>query len=176
MLRQLEELSPVVDEFDVTLLISQVRSELEGQIPEGVHLAVGRPPRGKRLVVCNAHVLRVVLLELIRNSAKALSSSGGHIRLVLRSERRNIAIVVTDNGPGIPSIVLDYLARSDLARTSGIGLGLPLCTQLMRRFGGDLRIAHTSAEGTTIVVNIPRVRRASRQLAPEHPNLGDTDA
>jgi DNA-binding NtrC family response regulator len=167
MLRELEELSPATEELDLVPLIEEIRDEMAAQLSPAIELDVARPARPVR-VRCNPHFVKVVLLELVRNAAKALGASPGRVRIRLRTGRDAVSVVVNDDGPGIPPVVLDYLRNPQGHRPPGIGTGLSLSSQLVHTFGGELRVESTSPRGSSVAVTLPRaLRRPSPNAAPE---------
>jgi DNA-binding NtrC family response regulator/anti-sigma regulatory factor (Ser/Thr protein kinase) len=167
MLRELEELSPATEELDLVGLIEEIRDEMAAQLSPAIELDVARPARPGR-VRCNPHFVKVVLLELVRNAAKALGTSPGHVRVRLRAGRDVVSVVVDDDGPGIPPVVLDYLRNPQGHRPPGIGTGLSLSSQLVSTFGGELRVERSSPRGSSVAVTLPRApRRPSANAASE---------
>jgi signal transduction histidine kinase len=93
-----------------------------------------------------------VLANLISNAIK-FSPHGGTIALSAQREGGDARIVVRDQGPGFPSELIEKLsagARVDstlgTAGEQGLGLGLTLAAEHMRRIGGELSL-RTAAEG-----------------------------
>jgi signal transduction histidine kinase len=156
VLRQLKELSPNTEDLDLREVVGEVRDEIAPQLPAGVVLDVVLPARRPGTVRCNPHLVKVVLLELIRNAAKASATCGGCVRVRLQTGRRTVTIVVDDEGPGIPPIVQDYFRNPEVARNSDVGTGLVLSAQLVRTFGGELCVDRTSSQGSTVTVTLPR--------------------
>jgi signal transduction histidine kinase len=73
-------------------------------------------------------------------------------------------ITIFDQGPGIAPDVLDQVFepffRADRARNQkvpGAGLGLTISREIVRRDGGDIRIANHSDGGLIQVVELPTV-------------------
>lgn len=112
--------------------------------------------------------LRRAVLALVDN-AIGHAPSGSTVTLSIRDERGSVVLAVTDEGPGItgiePTRVFDRFARSEPAdeaswRTSGgtrpsFGIGLALVREIAIRHGGSVRIASTSATGTTVELVLP---------------------
>lgn len=70
-------------------------------------------------------------------------------------------LVVSDDGPGIPArqqaAIFDPLARADQARSGAkAGIGLPLARQLAQAHGGTLQLVSEPAQGTIVVIELPR--------------------
>jgi two-component system, LuxR family, sensor kinase FixL len=94
-----------------------------------------------------ADVIQVeqVILNLVRNSAEALTDAGRYDgKIVVRAERlpsRMIEISVTDNGPGLdPDIADQPIDAFATTKSDGLGLGLSLSRSIIEAHGGQLRI------------------------------------
>ncbi|GAA0964591.1 sensor histidine kinase [Frigoribacterium faeni] len=112
--------------------------------------------------------LRRAVLALLDN-AIGHAPSGSTVTLSTRDERGSVVLTVTDEGPGItgiePTRVFDRFARSEPAdkaswRASGgtrpsFGIGLALVREIALRHGGSVRVASTSATGTTLELVLP---------------------
>lgn len=65
-------------------------------------------------------------------------------------------ITVTDDGTGIDPEMLDTLFERPESNLSRGGFGLYLTRQLVEAFDGEIRLAETGPEGTTMVMTLPR--------------------
>ena len=69
------------------------------------------------------------------------------------------AIVIEDNGPGLPadrrSEVLKRGARLDEA-TPGTGLGLSIVDELARAYGGGIALGDSALGGLKVELTLPR--------------------
>jgi signal transduction histidine kinase len=81
-----------------------------------------------------------------------------------------VVVKVRDNGIGIPAAEQERvferfyrLDRSRSRRTGGAGLGLSICREVMTLFGGTIRIADSSPDGSTVEIRLPG-RRASEAM------------
>ena len=105
-----------------------------------------------------------ILFNLVDNSCKyAKSSQDKRIHLEVESDDGFVLIIVRDHGPGIATDVRSRLflpfakSASEAATTApGIGLGLSLSRRLARDMGGDLRLKHSSLEGTAFELRLPK--------------------
>ncbi|MBX7450763.1 HAMP domain-containing histidine kinase [Mycolicibacterium sp. 3033] len=92
------------------------------------------------------------VLNLLDNAAK-WSPPGGHVGVRLRQVDANYAaLVVSDNGPGIPAkerdLVFERFYRSTAARAMpGSGLGLAIVKQVVAKHGGTLLVTDTDDGG-----------------------------
>jgi signal transduction histidine kinase len=101
-----------------------------------------------------------VLANLVENAIK-FSPEGGPIELSIRTRLPGHAeIAVRDRGNGVPperrARIFEryYRAHAD-EQTSGLGLGLYICNEIVRLHGGDLRAEFPEHGGSRFVVTLP---------------------
>jgi signal transduction histidine kinase len=88
-------------------------------------------------------LLRVSLLNLLRNAVQALEDSppgdGARIRLRIAAAGPRCRIEAEDNGPGVPAALHDRLFKEfATGRRGSAGLGLSLCRDAMTVMGGSI--------------------------------------
>jgi cell cycle sensor histidine kinase DivJ len=99
-------------------------------------------------------------MNLLSNALK-FTPRGGAVTISARGEGRNLIMTVADTGVGIEREDLARLGRpfeqagDSEQRQAGSGLGLSLVRAFARLHGGDMEIASTLGEGTTITVRMP---------------------
>ncbi|WIV62180.1 sensor histidine kinase [Amycolatopsis nalaikhensis] len=102
--------------------------------------------------------LDIVVANLVGN---AVRHGAPPVEVVLRAERGDVVLTVTDHGPGIPEEVLprvfDRFAKADTARarSEGSGLGLSIARENARLHGGDIVAANTGT-GARFELRLPR--------------------
>jgi PAS domain S-box-containing protein len=109
--------------------------------------------------------LRQVIGNLIDNAVK-YSPEGGPVVLRLESHDGLVRLAVSDRGLGIPHHeqrrIFEKFYRLDPDMTRGVGgtgLGLYICQELVRRFGGRIWVESTEGEGSTFYVELPAAKR-----------------
>ena len=102
-----------------------------------------------------------VLMNLVGNAVK-YSPTGGLVSVAVSRENDAAAVIVRDQGIGIPPEDLPTLARpfargSSRARTfAGMGIGLYLSKLVAEGHGGSLQVHSDGGDrGTTVTVTIP---------------------
>lgn len=81
-----------------------------------------------------------VLTNLLRNAIDELPA-GGHVRLMARPEGRMTALLVEDDGPGVPANIRDELFRPFFTtKRDGTGLGLAIAKKIIEEQGGTLEL------------------------------------
>jgi signal transduction histidine kinase len=116
------------------------------------------------LVYCFPMQLKQVFMNLIVNAYQAIEAragtEGARGEIRLRTEHRGdaIAVLVTDNGTGIPRDALDRIFDPFFTtKEVGVGTGLGLSTSfnIVRRHGGTIRVESVEGQGTTFEVLLP---------------------
>ncbi len=100
-----------------------------------------------------------VLTNLLNNSLKFTKK--GKIIFGVKMENE-ITFYVKDSGPGIPkemqSIIFDrfkQIKRDDENINKGVGLGLAICSDIVKLLGGKIFLESDEINGTTISFTIP---------------------
>ena len=117
---------------------------------------------GVSVLVPAASIHRCVVALL--DNALRFSPPASTVRVTVRADRARAEVRVIDPGPGItgiePARVFDRFARGDSAGSAGFGIGLSLVKDTVERYGGSASVESTGATGTTILLRLPRARRA----------------
>jgi signal transduction histidine kinase len=104
-----------------------------------------------------------VLFNLCRNAVEA---GAQHVAIDAATEDDQVAIMVVDDGHGLPPKARDNLFQpfTGSARLGGTGLGLAIARELMRAHGGDIVLVESTGAGTSFRLTLP--------LPAELPSLG----
>jgi signal transduction histidine kinase len=96
-----------------------------------------------------------VIHNLVRNSTDALAGCPSpRITLEARCEGDGVAIMVTDNGPGVETGSLRRIFEPFFTtKADGLGLGLPLSLRLIERMDGSLEARNDA--GATFIIRLP---------------------
>jgi signal transduction histidine kinase len=112
-------------------------------------------------VQADAHQIKQVLINLVRNAAESIGASGTvtlrarESRLATGS-RRAVALEVEDTGKGIPPDVQKRLFDPFFTtKPSGTGLGLSIAARIVEKHRGALEFQTQPARGTTFRVILP---------------------
>ena len=110
-------------------------------------------------IVANADLLQWVFENLIRNSLDAIDTENGVIEIdpTLHPKEHQIVILYKDNGQGIPRQNRNKIFRPGMTtKKHGWGLGLTLVKRIIEAYHhGQIRLIHTSSEGTTFEIVLP---------------------
>lgn len=126
----------------------------------GAELVVSLPEQAPKLLA-DRDRLHQVLLNLLSNAAKFVPKEGGHVRVELVSDDREVRVEVEDNGPGIAPQFLPYVFEKfrqggdQRDRPQGTGLGLPISRQIIEHFGGRMWVESPPGRGACFAFALP---------------------
>lgn len=142
--------------FDLCDLAADVAGDLPGEVN-------GEPVWHNLLdreleIEADREQLYRVLSNLGQNAIQA-----GASRVEVTAERVDgrLRVRVSDNGPGLPPRARANLFQpfTGSARAGGTGLGLAIARDLVRAHGGEIRLEHSTAEGTSFCLELPLKQR-----------------
>jgi signal transduction histidine kinase/ActR/RegA family two-component response regulator len=106
-----------------------------------------------------------VVLNLVFNAADACEGTAHPevwVRVLARGEQ--LALVVEDNGPGIPPAAIQHIFRpfyTTKQRGQGTGLGLKICSDVVTSHGGHIEVHDRAGGGASFRVLLTRVQEDS---------------
>ena len=117
-------------------------------------------------VNAHSHRLGQVMVNLLTNAIEALKKKPNPdhtentrmISIRTQSDGAWVVISIEDTGIGIPEHQVDRVTEpffTTKTEPSGKGLGLSICDQIIRGYGGSVRIDSRYSAGTTVHVMLP---------------------
>jgi len=176
----------VVDPSDLRDLVNEA-SETAGILGEESHIAVRTevPPEPVIAAVDRSRI-RQLLLNLVTNAMK-YTPADGKVSLGLVDQGETVALIVGDNGIGIPAGDLPHIfdrfyrvdpARSRTGERPGTGLGLAITKWIAEAHGGEITVQSRLGRGTVFTVTLPK--RSGEVSLPrgsgDHPPTGSAAA
>jgi len=102
--------------------------------------------------------LRQVVLNLLHNAQQAMPA-GGEILVMASSRRDTIAIVVADQGTGIPEADRERIFEPFYStKPNGTGLGLSLVRRFVEEVGGQIGCENNEHGGATFHILLPAAK------------------
>ena len=158
----LARLDQVVDaphaEVDLTHLARDTVADADATAPDR---AIGVHADGPAVVLGDAHQLRQVLGNLVRN-ALVHTPAGSPIDVSVAHADGEVRLEVRDHGPGLPTEDADALFerfwRAEGGRErgkSGAGLGLAIVAGIVAAHGGRVSAANADGGGAAFTVVLP---------------------
>jgi len=103
--------------------------------------------------------LRIVTLNMVHNAFHAMPN-GGEVAVGIKVVGKFIEITFKDNGIGIAPEDMQkifypfYTQRADSSK--GLGLGLAICQNIIKKYNGTLTVDSTLQKGTIFTIRLPR--------------------
>jgi signal transduction histidine kinase len=151
---QLDALPLDIEEVELVALARDLAEEAGARVRV---IADGTLP-----VRCDRSRIEQVLTNLVSNALQ-YSPPDATVDLRLVADASSARIEVSDRGPGIPADQLPRLftpffraQKTSAEHSQGMGLGLHITREIVRRHGGTVRVSSQAGVGTTFTVELPR--------------------
>jgi signal transduction histidine kinase len=138
------------------IIVQEVARKMQPTLDHGSVELVLDLRAGDAEVHCHPGEIQQVLQNLVLNAVQA-QPDGGRIRLSSRSLEGGVLIQVADDGPGLAKDVADKMFSPFFTtKSSGSGLGLTICAQIIKAHGGVLRGENLAGGGASFSFILPR--------------------
>jgi signal transduction histidine kinase len=146
-----------LEQVSISELIDDCATELESLFQElRVELVVASPE--PLLVRADERMLRLALLNLMRNGAEAIAEEKTERKVFVRTERdgETAVLEVRDTGSGIPLAQLQKIFIPFFTtKAKGHGVGLALTHRIVTQHGGTLTAANAPDAGAVFTIRLP---------------------
>lgn len=101
-------------------------------------------------------LVETVFLNILNNASEA-TEPGEEIRVSFRYERADLAVVIADNGSGIPMPFLEngLFRPFRTTKKDGFGIGLYQCKTVMEAHGGTIEVDSEEGKGASFTLKFP---------------------
>jgi two-component system, cell cycle sensor histidine kinase PleC len=131
---------------------------------KNISVTINTPANLPKLL-CDYRSLNQIAINLLNNAVKFTPVDGKVIMTARVLPDGRMAVIISDNGPGIPKNEQQHLlnafsrgAHATKLAIEGAGLGLPIVKGLMEVHGGSLEISSEPGKGTDIICTYPAAR------------------
>ncbi|MBL4912485.1 transporter substrate-binding domain-containing protein [Shewanella schlegeliana] len=116
------------------------------------------------IVMGDAQQLHQVLINLIQNACHAIRQDADcyeckeHINIKTCVEDKHICLIVSDKGTGMDSATLQRITEpffTTRRSSGGTGLGLSVCSRIIKEHKADMQITSRLGKGTVIKIRFP---------------------
>ncbi len=122
-------------------------------------------PNEPAMVECDSQRMQRVFENLVSNAIK-YSPDGGSIEVEVTKNETDVVVKVQDYGMGISADALPhvfergYRAREAVATAPGLGLGLNIASEIVKRHGGSIEVRGGQPRGSIVTVRLPLVQQS----------------
>ncbi len=149
----------VIEEADINELIKESLMMLNYELSSGNFKTILNLADDLPLLTSNRINIIQVVINLIRNSMQALSSSSEtnpEIEVTTYQQGKEVIVHVTDNGPGIlPKFQSKIFDIHFTTKRKGSGIGLGICRVLIEMLDGDIQVCHHKDKGACLMFKLP---------------------
>ena len=138
----------VVDDYAIVALNKKIQLETEN---------VDDP----HIVYADNMMLKTVLRNLVDNAIK-FSSQNGLVKISFANTENKIVVSVSDNGVGMTAEekarlfnISTIYTKTGTANEKGTGMGLVLCSDLVKKHNGFIWVDSAPGNGTTVSFSLP---------------------
>lgn len=114
----------------------------------------------------NPLFVKTILRNVLQNAVK-YNKIGGTIDISFSQGKLNNSFTITDSGFGMDEATVHNLASvySKEKTRKSTGLGMVIIYKMVERLGGKIEVISKLGEGTTIVIDLPRIQRDKESSA-----------
>ena len=149
-----------LETLDLTAHINETIGYLKGQA-DHKQLVLEHDLQDECFVVVDKNGLRTILRNLIGNAIK-FTPEGGRISISANTLNQHIQLKISDTGVGMSSEQMDKLfgpetsSHAGTGGEKGVGLGLQLVNDFVKKNGGSIQVESEQGKGTTFLVTLPK--------------------
>ncbi len=101
--------------------------------------------------------LQQAFLNFIKNAMESITNEGTITIMVDNEGKKYILVSISDTGCGMSAEDIEKIFSPEYTtKEKGLGLGIPLATEIIRGHGGDIRVISRKGAGTTFQIILPR--------------------
>ena len=146
------------DNISLVELVEEVICDLT-EVSEKKSVSLIQKP-GNAIVTGSDTLIYRAIYNLVENAIK-YNKEGGEVSVSIEDDEQFSKVIISDTGPGIAKEdwekIFEPFFRVDKSRSrmmGGAGLGLALVKEIAVQHGGDVRVADSSNNGTTIELSL----------------------
>lgn len=138
---------------EIQKIVSITHRRLKGR---GIAITCELFPNLSRVPCYPGHV-KQILLNLIKNAEEAVRGCSRKMIVISTEERDGFfRMKVSDTGCGIPEDEIQKIfSPFYTSKPEGVGIGLSICREIARKYGGDMQIRSTDGQGTEVELSLP---------------------
>ncbi|HPD56776.1 MAG TPA: ATP-binding protein [Smithellaceae bacterium] len=152
-------------DFSVTEILQKIVSLISEEAQARGITIETKWQQSPAVIPVDINKIQQAFLNLIKNAMESIPAQG-KIFITVDKEGKNFIVVrISDTGCGMAAEEIERIFNPEYTtKEKGVGLGIPLASEIIRGHGGDIRVISRKGEGTTFEVLLPRERLNDRTL------------
>ncbi|WP_157608148.1 two-component system sensor histidine kinase NtrB [Thermodesulfatator atlanticus] len=140
---------------NINKLIKEIAEEFERHLPDNISLVVNLEPDIPEMFL-DEELLKQAIKEVLENAKEAMKEKEGKIYLETKLCYDTIAVVIRDEGVGMPKDILEKATLPFFTtKPGGTGFGLFYAQKVVEAHGGQLHLFSSPGRGTTVAMELP---------------------
>jgi two-component system nitrogen regulation sensor histidine kinase NtrY len=177
IVRQVDDLRKMVDEFSSFARLPKpvFRSEdavdlvrqavfLQEVAHSTIDFSISVGDVADRQIRCDRHQMGQAMTNILKNAVEAIEARSddpekayaGTIAVTIKDTPQAVAIIVEDNGVGLPADRERIIEPYVTTREKGSGLGLAIVNKIVDEHGGEITFASSASGGTRVTLRFAR--------------------
>jgi len=146
-------------DFSITEILQKIVSLLREEAQDRGVIIETKWRESPAVIPVDINKIQQAFLNLIKNAMESIPAQG-KISITVDKEGKNYIIVrISDTGCGMAADEIERIFSPEYTtKEKGVGLGIPLASEILRGHGGEIRVISREGEGTTFEVILPRER------------------
>jgi signal transduction histidine kinase len=135
--------------------LSKIADDVYDEMPQAARQAVRKNySEGAGPVKVDTYLVKKALYNIIMNAYQALDKPGGTVEVTIVKEGAGTAVIVKDNGRGIPPDKKEKIFQPFYTgRKEGTGLGLAISYRIIKEIhGGEITVESEQGKGTEVKI------------------------
>ncbi len=152
-------------DFSITEILQKIVSLIREEAQDRGVIIETKWRESPAVIPVDINKIQQAFLNLIKNAMESIPAQG-KISITVDKEGKNYIIVrISDTGCGMTADEIERIFSPEYTtKEKGVGLGIPLASEIIRGHGGEIRVISRKGEGTTFEVVLPRERLNDRPL------------
>jgi signal transduction histidine kinase len=144
-------------DFSITEILQKIVSLLREEAQDRGVIIETKWRESPAVIPVDINKIQQAFLNLIKNAMESIPAQG-KISITVDKEGKNYIIVrISDTGCGMAADEIERIFSPEYTtKEKGVGLGIPLASEIIRGHGGEIRVISRKGEGTTFEVILPR--------------------
>ncbi len=150
--------SPGINNFNITDLINETVDYVKAKLEFEKREIMFEKNYGNDEIKMSgdAERLKDAFVNIINNGCQAMNA-GGVLKVDMNPNGRNVDIMITDTGEGIPQEDIDKIFDPFVTtKEMGVGLGLAISRKIIEDHSGGIKVKSKLLKGTTFTISLPK--------------------
>ena len=166
--------SAVYEPIQLDILLQNISNLLKMMFPKNISM-IFNIEKNCPIIMGNPTNLQQIVLNICNNALHAMANKGGKLEIDLRkcscdakqssalgvTPGEYLKMCITDNGHGMKPEVLDQIFNPFFSTKEvgkGIGLGLSIVSNIVKKHNGAIKITSTPSKGTHFCIYFPTIK------------------